>query len=209
MASGEKTSAQKAAAAAPSPGGSEQQAARVERQTGSTTKSAKSARSSWSKGRGRALKDAEPTASQPSPGGSELHQEAVLEELGAPKGHRAKQASSPSRRGAQVTLRGRFPAGTPVQLVKVAGAHVLRTAPGDEVVDEQKVGKDGAVQFKDGVDKDARYFVRGYTPNGPLEVRVRGRAEADDSEVLALPPVGRVYGERGQRIPDVPEHLAH
>jgi hypothetical protein len=93
----------------------------------------------------------------------------------------------------------------------------LRTTPGDEVVEEKKVGKDGAVQFKSGVEKDARYFVRGYTPNGPLEVRVRGRAEADDSEVLALPPVGydevrtrdgRVYPERGQRIPD-PEDLAH
>jgi hypothetical protein len=217
MASGDKTSAAKAAASVPAAGGSDQKVADVEKETGSTTRSAKSARSSWSKGH-RGAPKAEPAALQPSPGGSELHAEEVLDELGPPKAGRGGSSKEPSKRGAQVTLRGRFAPGAVVQLVKVDGAHVLRTTPGDEVVGERKVGKDGAVQFKDGVDKDARYFVRGYTPNGPLEVRVRGRAEADDSEVLAQDPVGydevrtrdgRVYGERGQRIPDVPEHLAH
>jgi hypothetical protein len=189
-----KSSAARSAASAPSPGGSEIKSAAVER--GGETAPGN--------------KDAHPTAADPSPGGSDLHQEAVQSTLPSPSTPRAKKQAEPSKRGAQVTLRGRYSPGTVVQLVKVAGAHVLRTAPGDEVVEEKKVGKDGAVQFSKGVEKDGRYFVRGYQDGFPLEVRVRGRAEADDSEVLAQDPVGydevrtrdgRVFGQRGQRLP--------
>lgn len=187
------TGAGKAAASAPSAGGSDQKKAAVEKS-----------------GKSKATKDAEPTALQPSPGGSELHAEEVLEELGAPGSPRAKKQAEPKTTGAQVTLRGRYSPGSTVQLVKVAGAHVLRTAAGDEVVEEKEVDKDGHVQFSKGVEKDGRYFIRGYHDGFPLEVRVRGRSEADDSEVLAQAPVGydevrtrdgRVFGQRGQRLP--------
>lgn len=114
-----------------------------------------------------------------------------------------------SKKGAQVTLRGRFHPGTPVDLVKVAGAHVLRPSAEDEVVESKKVGKDGSVSFSKGVEDGVRYFVRGYHEGFPLTVRVRGRSEEDDSEVLAQAPVGydevrtrdgRSYPERGQRL---------
>jgi hypothetical protein len=195
MASGKSGSkAQRAEAEAPSPGGSEQQAARVERGGQTAPGNPK----------------AHPTAADPSPGGSDLHAEAVQSTLGLPKTPRAKKEKAPSSRGAQATLRGRFSPGSTVQLVKVDGPHVLRTTAGAEVAEEKKVGKDGSVQFT-GLEKDGRYFIRGYTPNGPLEVRIRARAEADDNEVLAQEPVGydvvrtrdgRAYPERGQRLAD-------
>lgn len=127
-------------------------------------------------------------------------------------------ASSSTKKGAQVTLRGRFSPGATVELVKVAGAHVLRTSPADEVVESKTVGKDGSVSFSRGVEENARYFIRGYQDGFPLEIRVRGRDADDDSEVLAQEPIGRdevrtrdgrVFGARGTRIPDTPEHLAH
>lgn len=213
------TSAQEAAARAPSPGGSDRKVADVEKETGSTTSSAKTAaKKRASSSKGKAAPKAEPTALMPSPGGSDVHAEAVQEELPTSRDAKPQSEKAPAKTGAQATLNGRFPPGTTVQLVKVAGAHVLRTSAGDEVVDEKVVDEDGRVQFKKGVESDGRYFVRGYVADGPLEIRIRGRAEADDNDVLAQAPVGydevrtrdgRVFGTRGTRIPGTPEHLAH
>jgi hypothetical protein len=92
--------------------------------------------------------------------------------------------------GAHVTVRGRFSAGTRVELVRVAGAHVLRSE-GGEVVDDAVVERDDAgvasVRFSKGVVEGGRYFVRG-VDGGPQEVRARGRASDDPGE-LAQPPV--------------------
>lgn len=210
---GKSTSAQERVARDPSPGGSDLKVAAVEAETGQTTLQAKTVTES-----GKYEGEPVPTALVPSPGGSDMHAEAVRAELPAKKPPAAKKSSSPSTKGAQVTLRGRFSPGLRVQLVKVAGAHVLRTSPADEVLETKAVEEDGSVQFSKGVEDGCRYFVRGYQDGFPLEVRVRGRSEADDSEVLALPPVGydevktrdgRSFPARGQRLPDVPEHLAH
>lgn len=193
------SAAQAAVADAPSPGGSDLHAAEVEKVLEGAAKQ-------------DPLGDkAHPTAVDPSPGGSDMHAEAVRKELGErkPKGAKSGGSSSPSKTGAQVTLRGRFPAGTTVQLVKVAGPHVLRTTPGDEVVDEKTVDENGHVQFSKGVEKDGRYFARGYVAEGMLEIRLRGRPEADDNDLLANDPVGydevrtrdgRVFGTRGHRL---------
>lgn len=92
----------------------------------------------------------------------------------------------------QVTLRGRFSAGTVVRLVRVAHEGVLR-AEGGEEVDVQTAEKDengvASVSFKSGVDEGARYIATGISDGAPLDVRVRGRAADDPSEVLEQPPI--------------------
>jgi len=88
----------------------------------------------------------------------------------------------------QATLRGRFPAGTVVGLVRAAGAHTLRSEGGEEV-DRKKVSADGEVKFT-GLDIDGRYFAVGLVDGHPLEVRLRGRVADDDAGLLAQPPVG-------------------
>lgn len=198
------TSVAEQAAASPSPGGSELHAAEVEKAEKGSAKADPLG------------KDAVPTALAPSPGGSDMHAEAVRKDVGVtkPPSRKAKGSRS-SVKGAQVTLNGRFSRGTRVELVKVASAGVLRTGPGDEVVDSKEVDEDGHVQFSKGVEDGCRYFVRGYQEGFLLEVRVRGRAEADDSEVLALPPVGyddvktrdgRSFPTRGQRLAPAEEY---
>lgn len=198
------TTVEESVAANPSPGGSELHAAEVEKAERGAAKADPLG------------KDAHPTAIDPSPGGSDMHAEAVRKDVGVtrPKGA-AKSGSSPSSKGAQVTLRGRFSPGTVVQLVKVAGPQVLRTSPGDEVVEEKTVDENGHVQFSKGVEDNCRYYIRGYQDGFPLEIRVRGRAEADDSEVLAQDPVGyddvktrdgRSFPQRGHRLEPTPEY---
>lgn len=88
----------------------------------------------------------------------------------------------------QVTLRGRFRAGTVVSLVQVAGEHVLRSEGGKEV-DRKKVDDDGCVQFT-GLDIDGRYFAEGLADGHPLSVRLRARAADDDAGLLAQAPIG-------------------
>jgi hypothetical protein len=94
-----------------------------------------------------------------------------------------------SKKG-QVTLRGRFSKGSVVTLTKVAGEHTLRPQGGEDVATKTVEEKDGAsfVQFT-GVEEGARYIVHGINDGSPLEVRARGRAADDDSEVLAQAPV--------------------
>jgi hypothetical protein len=93
-----------------------------------------------------------------------------------------------SSKGGQVTLSGRFPVGARVELVRVAGAHVLRSE-GGKVVDSGTVDENGQVRFSKGVEVGARYFIRGYRAGVPLEVRVRGNKASEDTG-LAQAPVG-------------------
>jgi hypothetical protein len=92
----------------------------------------------------------------------------------------------------QVTLRGRFSAGTVVRLVRVAHEGVLR-AEGGEEVDVQTAEKDengvASVSFKKGVDEGARYIATGISDGRPVDVRVRGRSADDPSEILEQPPI--------------------
>jgi hypothetical protein len=76
--------------------------------------------------------------------------------------------------------------------VRVAHEGVLR-AEGGEEVDVQTAEKDengvASVSFKKGVDEGARYIATGISDGRPLEVRVRGRASDDPSEILEQPPI--------------------
>jgi hypothetical protein len=90
----------------------------------------------------------------------------------------------------QITLRGRFSPGSQVRLVRVDGEHVLRAEGGEEVA-TKKVDDDGCVEFTTGVDVNARYFIVGQHQGFPLEVRARGRAKDDPSEVLENAPTPR------------------
>lgn len=78
-------------------------------------------------------------------------------------------------------LHGRFPPGTEVRLVKVDGAHVLRPGPGDEVVDEQTVDKDGKLKFSKGVSEGDRYFAVAVVNGEPRQVRLTGGVD-DEGE---------------------------
>jgi hypothetical protein len=88
----------------------------------------------------------------------------------------------------QVVLRGRFKPGSRVQLVEVAGEHVLRAQGGREVA-EGVVGDDGCVAFSSGVKVGGRYFVVGRVDGFPLEVRCRGNRAGEESTALAQEPV--------------------
>lgn len=90
----------------------------------------------------------------------------------------------------QATLRGRFPAGTNVELVKVKGPETLRTSPGDKVVGSATVDEDGSVQFSKDVEVGSRYFIRGYVNGVYREVRITGTKAGEESSVLSQPPVG-------------------
>jgi hypothetical protein len=89
----------------------------------------------------------------------------------------------------QVTLRGRFRAGSLVKLVKVAGEHVLRAEGGVEPVAEATVDAAGCVQFTEGVEVGARYLVVGQVDGFPVEVRARGNEPDDENSVLTQAPV--------------------
>lgn len=106
----------------------------------------------------------------------------------------------------QITLRGRFSPGSQVRLVRVDGEHTLR-AEGGEEVDAKKVGDDGSVTFSKGVEVNARYFIVGQHRGEHIEVRARGRAKDDPSEVLEnapLPPE-RVKLTDGSFVSEAPE----
>jgi hypothetical protein len=211
MASGEKTSAAKAwrarrlRAAASSSGACREADGQhdQEREVGAVESKGDS--------RSKAAKDAEPTASQPSPGGSELHAEAVLEELGAPKAPAKRVAKEPSKRGAQVTLRGRFPAGTPVQLVKVAGAHVLRTLRAMRSWRRRRSARTARSSSSRAWTRTRGISCGGTRRTGRWRSGCGAARRRTTRRCWRLPPVGydevrtrdgRVYGERGQRIPD-------
>lgn len=109
---------------------------------------------------------------------------------------------------ASVVLRGRFTKGSIVRLVEVDGEHVLRSEGGREV-DSKKVGEEdgiSVVKFSSGVKDGVRYFVSGYVDGTPLEVRVTGRKDAEDS-VLAQAPVrpDRVRLSDGSWSDEAPE----
>jgi hypothetical protein len=80
------------------------------------------------------------------------------------------------------SLHGRFRPGTRVRLVKVDGPHVLRPGPGDETVATEKVDDDGCLSFK-GLEVGERYFAVGYIDGQPVEVRLTGREDGDDSHL--------------------------
>jgi hypothetical protein len=106
----------------------------------------------------------------------------------------------------QVTLRGRFRPGSVVRLVRVANEGVRRSEGGD-AVDTKRVGEDGSVTFRSGVESGARYLIVGYVDGFPLEVRAVGRSEAEDTG-LAQQPVGpdRVRLSDGSWADEAPEH---
>lgn len=114
----------------------------------------------------------------------------------------------------QATLRGRFPAGTTVELVKVSGPHVLRTSPADKVVGSKQVSDEGEVQFSTDVEVGSRYFIRGYVDGVLREVRITGTAAGEESAVLSQPPVGndevklgsgKTLAEHAEEQEDVPD----
>jgi hypothetical protein len=87
----------------------------------------------------------------------------------------------------KVRLAGRFPKGTPVNLVRVSDESVLRSE-GGEVVTSKEVGDDGVVEFP--AEVGARYFVVGYVNGTPLEVRARGNESDAPAITLTQPPIG-------------------
>ena len=89
---------------------------------------------------------------------------------------------------AQVTLHGRFRPGAVVRLVKVKDETVLR-AEGGETIGAETVDDTGRVQFTDGVEAGARYFIVGQVDGTPLEVRARGNVADEENSVLAIAPV--------------------
>lgn len=89
---------------------------------------------------------------------------------------------------AQVTLHGRFRPGARVRLVRVKDESVLR-AEGGEEIGAATVDADGCVQFTEGVEAGARYFLVGQVDGHPLEVRARGNVPDEENPVMALPPV--------------------
>jgi hypothetical protein len=92
-------------------------------------------------------------------------------------------------RAGKLSLRGRFTPGDTVRLVKVDGPHVMRPGPNDETVDEQRVDKDGTLQFSKGVSVGERYFAVGTVNGQPLEVRLTGRTEDDPGHLAGYEPV--------------------
>lgn len=113
-----------------------------------------------------------------------------------------------AKQDGQVTLRGRFPAGSRVTLVEVKDESVLRPEGGKDV-ETARVGDDGSVQFSKGVKVDGRYFVVGRVGGFPVEVRARGRAKGDEAEVLSQPPVApdRVKLADGSFLDESPEKV--
>jgi hypothetical protein len=110
---------------------------------------------------------------------------------------------------AQVVLRGRFPKGTVVALVKVEHEGILRSE-GGELVDTKKVDDEGVVTFASKVEEGSRYFIRGYVRGELVEVRATGRSESDQSSVLSQAPVqpDRLRYTDGTFEDDVPEKVA-
>lgn len=107
----------------------------------------------------------------------------------------------------QVTLRGRFPSGTKVALVKVSDGAVLR-AEGGRTLERKRVGKDGSVQFTKDVEVGGRYFITGNVRGQPLEVRVTGRdrqADEDSAGGQAPVQVDRVRLSDGSWLDEAPE----
>jgi hypothetical protein len=109
------------------------------------------------------------------------------------------------------TLRGRFPAGQRVELVKVKGENVLRTSPSDKVVATKTVDENGEVSFP--AEAGSRYFIRGVVNGVPREVRITGQKKGDESAVLSQPPVGndevklgsgKTLAEHAEEKEDVP-----
>lgn len=84
-----------------------------------------------------------------------------------------------------VTLRGRFSPGTSVELVQVSDGSVLRSE-GGKVIDTKTVDKDGTVRFT-GAEVDGYYFIRGVNDGFPLDVRARGKADADSDVGFQAP----------------------
>jgi hypothetical protein len=86
-----------------------------------------------------------------------------------------------SRKQGVVTVRGRFPKGTRVQVFKVEDG-ALR-AEGDPV-DVVTAGDDGV---KVSTERDQRYIVRGVVNGAPVELRVRGRGSEGGDEFEQQP----------------------
>lgn len=96
----------------------------------------------------------------------------------------------------QAKLAGRFPPGTKVALIEVRDERALRSE-GGRTVERKKVGDDGTVTFSKGVTVGGRYFLVGVVNGQPLEVRITGRAQADDGAVVAQAPVTTDRGRLG------------
>lgn len=97
--------------------------------------------------------------------------------------------ASGSSSKAGIRLRGRFPAGTEVRLVKVAGPHVMRPGVADETVDTQTVDEDGGLEFSKGVEEGERYFAVANVDGFPREVRLTGKADPEESLLSGYEPV--------------------
>lgn len=104
-----------------------------------------------------------------------------------------------------VTVAGLFPAGSVVDLVQVAGEHVLR-AEGSPVVGRRVVDAQGLVGF-DGLETGARFLLRGYAEGRPLEVRLVAVDGAAPDAEIAQPPIGQlpvVVGTQNEVVTDPP-----
>jgi hypothetical protein len=89
---------------------------------------------------------------------------------------------------ARVALTGRFTPGERVRLIKVDGPHVMRPPDGAVPVAEGRVDDAGHVEFTEGVELGARYFIAGYHRGQPMNVRVTGRALNDTNGLLESAP---------------------
>lgn len=111
-----------------------------------------------------------------------------------------------AKQGGSLKLHGRFPPGSTVRLVEVEGPHVLRPGPHHETVDTQEVDKDGVLEFSK-AEAGKRYFAVGYANGLPREVRLTGKADADEGFLAGYEPVAaeRVRLSDGSFLDEEPE----
>ena len=95
---------------------------------------------------------------------------------------------------ASVVLRGRFPVGSRVELVRVRDERVLRSQGGDVIAEQEVEERDGVavVCFEDDVEEGGYYFVRGYARGHFIDVRVRGRSVDEADGAVGQAPQGPV-----------------
>jgi hypothetical protein len=89
-----------------------------------------------------------------------------------------------------LTLRGRFTPGSEVRLTRASGPEQQRPGPADEVVDTQTVSGEGELTFS-GTEPGERYFASGYVDGQPVDVRLTGREDPEDSFLAGYEPQPR------------------
>jgi hypothetical protein len=96
--------------------------------------------------------------------------------------------SGSTRRSGGLKMSGRFTPGSQVRLTKAAGPHQMRPGPADEEIDVQTVDDDGTLEFS-GTEPGERYFATGYVRGQPVEARLTGREDPEDSFLAGYEPI--------------------